>query len=447
MTDAVNLVAFIDDDPDVRRANETVLKLADLDVRTFASAEEALQTLDNSFAGVVVSDLRMPRVDGRECFRRLRTIDADIPIVFITGHADIAEAVEIMREGAYDFIPKPFSSERLISSVRRALEKRALILENRRLRNAAAAAGAQSMIIGESGAMAALRATVRQIADADVDVLIEGETGVGKELVARALHMEGARRHKPFVAINCGAITETAIEPELFGHEAGTYQNALRRRVGRIEMAERGTLYLDDVDQASPALQNRLVRIVEDREIIPAGSSEPKPVQFRAVASSKLDLATLVEEGGFRRDLYYRLNVIRIHVPPLRERRSDIPVLFGHFLSEAARKFRREIPTISDSIRRRVLENDWPGNVRELQNFAERVALGFENNTENGRTTARLSLPQRLERFEDSVIREVLTTCEGDIRLAVEHLGVPRNTLYDKLRRHGIDIDRFRKHS
>jgi two-component system C4-dicarboxylate transport response regulator DctD len=348
-----------------------------------------------------------------------------------------------MREGAYDFISKPFSAERLISSVRRALEKRSLLLENRRLRAAAEAAVSSELLIGETPAICALRTTVRQIAGADVDILIEGESGVGKEVLARALHLEGARRNRPFVTLNCGAVAEAMVETELFGYEPGAVSGALRRRVGRVEAAEGGTLFLDDIDAGSPAMQTRLLRIIEDREITPAGG-EPRYVNFRAVAAAKGDLAALVEEGVFRSDLFYRLNVVRIRIPPLRERRADIALLFSHFLTEGARKFRRSVPDISDGVRRRLLEHDWPGNVRELQYFAERVALGLDEAVSIGAPGNAPSLPQRVDKFEENVIRDALAASAGDVRVTLEHLKIPRKTLYDKLRRFNIDITSFR---
>ncbi|MEZ5955726.1 MAG: sigma-54 dependent transcriptional regulator [Hyphomonadaceae bacterium] len=441
-----NTVVFVDDDADVRRANTQTLKLADFDVRAFESAEAALRSIDAGFAGVVVTDMRMPVVDGNDLFQRLQEIDADIPVIFITGHGDIAEAVETMRAGAYDFIAKPFPAEKLVASVRRALEKRALVLENRRLRSAADIAASGELVIGESPAIVALRATVRQIADADVDVLIEGETGVGKELLARALHMQGARRSRPFVVLNCEAIPEAMAETELFGHEAGVVAGVLRRRAGRVEAAEGGTLFLDDIDAASPALQTRLTRIIEDREITPVGATEPRHVRFRAVASVRPDLATLVDAGLFRRDLFYRLNVVRMRVPPLRERRVDIPLLFAHFLAESARKFRRAAPNMSDGVRRRLLEHDWPGNVRELQHFAERVVLGLDDRpTRVGAGVETPSLPQRVEQFEENIIRDALALTAGDVRKTLEYLQIPRKTLYDKLKRFNLDINSFRQ--
>lgn len=438
------LVAFVDDDPHVRHATEQALGLAGFDVVVFASAAEALANLDASFAGVVVSDIRMPQMDGRAFFRRLREIDEDIPLLFITGHADVAEAVEAMQEGAYDFIAKPFAVDRLVASVRRALEKRSLVLDNRQLRRLANEAASADHFIGESAAITALRATIRQIADAAVDVLVEGETGVGKELFARSLHAMGSGRGRPFVALSCGAIPDSLMDVELFGHEAGVFSASPRRRAGRIEMAERGTLLLDDIEQASPTLQNKLARVIDEREVLPIGATEARHVQFRAIAASRTDLAQLVSEGAFRRDLFHRLNVVRLRIPPLRERRGDIPILFAHFLSQSAQHFRRPAPDISDSVRRHLIDHDWPGNVRELHHFCERVVLGLEAVAPAPSASADISLPDRVERFEESLIKETLAATRGDIRATMQRLRIPRKTLYDKLRRHRINIDAFR---
>lgn len=440
------LVAFVDDDDALREANVQALQLAGYDVRPFASAEAALKAIDADFAGVVVTDIRMPGMDGRQLFRRLHERDADLPVLLITGHGDIAEAVQAMHEGAYDFLAKPYATERLVHGVSRAMEKRRLVLANRQLQALAAREEAASPLLGPSAIMERLRSTIRQVAEADVDVLIEGETGVGKEVVARALHSQSPRRRHPFVALNCAALPEGMIESELFGHELGAFNGAMRKRVGRIESAERGTLFLDEVESMPLAAQGKLLRVIEEREIAPLGTNEVRNVNLRVLASSKGDLGEAVARGEFRADLFYRLNALRIRVPALRDRREDVPVLFGHFLAEAARRFRRETPAISDAVRRRLLEHDWPGNVRELNHFAVQVALGVErpDGPEPARANADESLPERVDAFEAQLIRDALSEARGDVRTALEMLKIPRKTFYDKLRRHGIDIDAFR---
>jgi two-component system C4-dicarboxylate transport response regulator DctD len=440
------VVAFVDDDDDLRSANVQMLQLAGYEVAPFPSAEMALRNIDASFPGVVVTDIRMPLMDGHQFFRRLHEIDPDLPVILITGHGDIAEAVAAMQTGAYDFVPKPYAAERITQSVARALEKRHLVLANRHLLALAARGEGASPLIGESPLMARLRDTVRQVADADVDVLIEGETGVGKEVVARALHASSRRRQHPFVAVNCAALPEGMIESELFGHESGAFNGAMRRRVGRIEASDRGTLFLDEIESMPPAAQGKLLRVLEEREVAPLGTNEVRPVNLRVLAASKIDLGDAAQRGSFRADLFYRLNAMRIRVPSLRERREDIPLLFGHFLLGAARRARREPPTLTDAMRRRLLEDDWPGNVRELSHFAERVALGLEdrNVAAPAAETGEQSLNHRVDAFESHLIQETLTGVHGDVRAALELLKIPRKTFYDKLRRHGIAIDAYR---
>lgn len=442
--DKPGIVAFIDDDEDVRAANAQTLELAGFEVRVFDAAEPALAQIDERFAGVVVSDMRMPGVDGRTLFHELRRRDPDIPVILITGHGDIQEAVELIRGGAYDFITKPFAAERLVSSVHRALEQRSLVLDNRRLREAARRADDELPLIGDSAVMAGLRASLRQLADADVDVLIEGETGAGKEVAARALHAWSKRRTRAFAVLNCAALPDGLLEHELFGHEAAAFQGATRRRIGRIEAADGGTLFLDDIESMPPALQTRLVRVLEDRAVIPLGTNAPRSVDFRVVAVSKVDLGELAARDAFRKDLYFRLNVVRLRIPPLRERRADIVPLFGHFLAAAAQRFRRSPPTLTRAIKARLFEHDWPGNVRELRNFADRVVLKMPDAADDEADSTE-SLPQRVERYEASLIRDALRSTDGDVRATLAKLAIPRKTFYDKIARHRIDLDSFRK--
>ncbi|TDT93464.1 MULTISPECIES: sigma-54-dependent transcriptional regulator [Azorhizobium] len=439
-------VAFIDDDEILRAANVQALMLAGLTVAPFGSAQAALDAIDPTFPGVVVSDVRMPRIDGLELFRRLRKVDPELPVILITGHGDIAMAVEAMREGAYDFLAKPYAGDRLLGSIRHALEKRRLVLENRELKRAAEAAGEEFPLLGADPAMERLRQTLRQLADADVDVLVEGETGSGKEVVANLLHRLSHRSTRPFVAVNCGALPETMIESELFGHEAGAFTGALKKRVGRIAFANGGTLFLDEIEAMSPALQVKLLRVLEAREVIPLGANEARKVDIRVVTASKIDLRELVRADKFREDLYYRLHVAAVRIPPLRERRSDIALLFGHFLAHAAKRFRREPPLVGRPVLDRLEAHDWPGNVRELMHYAERVALGLVDPPAAAAVLpdTSLTLPQRVEAFEAEQIRAALATAQGDVQATVKALGIPRKTFYDKLHRHGIDQNAFR---
>jgi two-component system C4-dicarboxylate transport response regulator DctD len=436
-------VAFVDDDAALRDANAQTLELEGLDPLPLASAAEALARVDAGFDGVVVSDVRMAGMDGFALFRRLREIDADLPVILITGHADIPMAVQAMREGVYDFIPKPYAPEALVASVRRALEKRRLVLENRRLREAAARED-NGLLLGESPAMQRLRRTLRHIADADVDVLVVGETGAGKEVVSAALHRWSHRAARPFVALNCGALPETVIESELFGHEAGAFTGAQKKRVGRIEHSSGGTLFLDEIESMPPSLQVKLLRVLETREVAPLGTNEIRALDLRVVAASKIDLGEAAARGEFREDLFYRLNVVTVRIPPLRERRGDVPLLFAHFLARAAARFRRPAPGMTAAVERHLLGHDWPGNVRELSHFAERFALGLDAADDPAtQEPAEGTLPERVERYEAGLIRQALESHGGDVRATLAALGIPRKTFYDKLARHGIDRARF----
>ncbi|PDT16127.1 Fis family transcriptional regulator [Rhizobium sp. J15] len=434
-------VALIDDDRDLRRATAQTLELAGFSVSAYDGAKAALAELTANFAGPVVTDIRMPEIDGLQLFATLKGMDADLPVILMTGHGDIPMAVQAIQDGAYDFIAKPFAADRLVQSVRRAGEKRQLVLENRMLRRAAEDAQETLPLIGQTPAMENLRKILRHIADTDVDVLVAGETGSGKEVVAQILHQWSHRRKGNFVALNCGALPETVIESELFGHEAGAFTGAQKRRMGRIEHASGGTLFLDEIESMPLATQVKMLRVLEMREITPLGTNEVRPVDLRVVAAAKIDLGDPEVRGDFREDLYYRLNVVTISIPPLRERREDIPLLFSHFAARAAERFRRDVPELSENVRHHLATHAWPGNVRELSHYAERVVLGVE-----GGAAAPLppqpaggTLPERLERYEAEIIRDALSANDGDVRRTIEALGIPRKTFYDKLQRHGIN--------
>ena len=425
-------ILLVDDDDGLRTALVQTFELAGLEVEAHADPRTALTRLSADFPGILVTDIRMPGMTGTELFHRAAAIDSEIPVLLMTGHGDVAMAVAMLKDGAFDFIAKPFAPEQLVASANRALELRRLVLENRRLRQLAEDADHASPLIGQSPAIERLRATIRQVAPAEVDVLVEGETGTGKELVARLLHRASARRARPFVAIDCAALPDAVAEEELFGLGPSAGR---RGQEGRIIAADRGTLFLDEIDSMSPALQGKLLRVVEEREVR-GGGEGPRVVDLRIVAAAKTDLAEAVAAGRFRADLLYRLDAVRLRVPPLRERRGDVPLLFAAFLREAAERFGRPVPSIDAGISARLDTHDWPGNVRELRNYAQRVTLGL---ADQAATAPEMEpLPLRVERFEGDVIRTVLEEVQGDVRSALERLGIPRKTFYDKLQRHGI---------
>ncbi|HXV28905.1 MAG TPA: sigma-54 dependent transcriptional regulator [Sinorhizobium sp.] len=435
-------VFLIDDDRDLRKAMQQTLELAGFTVLPFASAAEALAELEPDFSGVIISDIRMPGMDGLTLFRKVASLDADLPVILVTGHGDIPMAVQAIQDGVYDFIAKPFAADRLVQSARRAEEKRRLVMENRALRQAAEAAADSLPLIGQTPVMERLRQTLKHIADTDVDVLVAGETGSGKEVVATLLHQWSRRRNGNFVALNCGALPETVIESELFGHEPGAFTGAIKKRIGRIEHASGGTLFLDEIEAMSPATQVKMLRVLEAREITPLGTNATRPVDIRVVAAAKIDLGDPKARGDFREDLYYRLNVVTLSIPPLRERREDIPLLFSHFLKRASQRFGRDEPAISAAVSDHLMSHSWPGNVRELSHFAERVALGVEETPAKSpapRAASNGTLPERLERFEAEILKEALTAHNGDVKETLQALGIPRKTFYDKLQRHGIN--------
>jgi len=436
-------IIFVDDDDALRAATTQSLELADIEVRAFAEATSALAEIGADFAGAVVTDIRMPRLDGLEFFARIRAIDPEIPVILITGHADVPMAIGALKDGAFDFLAKPYATDHLIASVRKALETRRLVLDNRLLR-AAAETSVDSPLIGDSPVMAQLRATIQQIARADIDVLVEGETGTGKELAALLLHRKGPRAGRPFVAVDCGALTEQLAEAELFGHDRGAAGYGPIAREGRIEQSHRGTLFFDGIDNMPLAIQAKLLRVIEERKIQPAGASEPRAVDLHIVASTRRDLQQAIRDGAFREDLFYRLNVVRLRMPPLRERRADIPQTFAFFVEEALGRLAVRDFSLSDAARRHLIEHDWPGNVRELRNFAFSEVLGLETPVATG-DEHRMALPERVAQFEAHAIRDALANAEGDIAATLALLKIPRKTLYDKIARHGIDPKTYRK--
>lgn len=435
-------VFFVDDDAELREANVQTLELAGLPVRAFADAASLLAVIAPDFDGVVVSDIRMPGMDGLQLFARLRAMDAELPVILITGHADVPMAVGALRDGAFDFLPKPFAADHLVAAVRRALAHRRLILDNRALR-AAAASPADSPLIGDSPAMVRLRESVAQVARAEVDVLIEGETGTGKELVAAMLHRGSPRAARAFVAVNCAALPDAHAEIELFGHAADAVPHGRFERSGRIEASSRGTLFLDDIDGMPLAVQPRLLRVLEEREVLPVGAERPIPLDLRVIASAKRDLLALAQQGAFRSDLYFRLNVVRLSIPPLRERRSDIAQLFAAFVADAVAQTGQGGFRMTDAIRRHLLDHDWPGNVRELRNFAFSAVLNLLDSAVP--VAAQQSLPDRVAAFEAMLLREALETTRGNVARAIELLGIPRKTFYDKMARAGLTAGAFRR--
>lgn len=434
---------LIDDDDTLRAMLRQAFELEELDVEVLSDPQQALSLLSPAFAGALVTDVRMPGMDGMELFRRTRAIDPEIPVIVMTGHADIPMVIDALKQGVFDFIPKPFSTDHLIASVRRAIDHRSLILENRALRACVQRVDEADVLIGESPVMVRLRETIRQVAAADIDVLIEGETGTGKELAALLLHRWGPRRARPFVAVNCAALPPGMAEAELLGYAPGAHAQYRGGHVGRIEQSHGGTLFLDEIASMPLPLQGTLLRVIEEREVSAIGSDRPRSLDLHVIASTNVDLDEAVAEGRFRKDLFYRLNPVQLRIPALRERKSDIPLLFAHFVEEFSEKSGRDLPAIGREVHAHLSAHDWPGNVRELRSYAQRVALGLHRPT--AETEAPTDLNQLVADFEADVIRTALIRAGGDVSAVIDQLSVARNTLYDKLKRYGIRPADFRE--
>jgi two-component system C4-dicarboxylate transport response regulator DctD len=441
-------VLLIEDDDAVRAGSAQALDLAGFEVEAYAAAEPALARITPGFAGVVVSDVRLPGMSGLEFMAAAKTIDAQLPVVLVTGHGDISMAVGAMRNGAYDFIAKPYSSEQLAEVVQRAQETRRLMLEVAALRHRIEhGEGIEATLLGDSAPMQALRRTILDLANEPADVLIYGETGTGKEMVARCLHQFSRRHKRHFVALNCGAIPETIFESEVFGHESGSFTGASKRQIGKIEHAEGGSLFLDEIESLPMALQVKLLRVLQERYIERLGSNTPVPVDVRVIAASKVDLKEWSEQQKFRSDLYYRLNLIILNLPPLRERREDIPLLFEHFLLGAAARYKREAPPVPGALMQSLMAHNWPGNVRELRNIAERFVLGLSSGADgllSERSMAPVPLAEQVGGFERAVIEQELRKAGGSVTAVSLALGVPKQTLYYKLQKYGLTADGYK---
>ncbi|MBY7846535.1 sigma-54 dependent transcriptional regulator [Vibrio fluvialis] len=440
-------VFFIDDESDIRIAIEQSFELAEISARFFASAEDALLAIkQDGLPLVVVTDICLPGLSGQNLLSTIRHQDTDVPVILITGHGDISMAVQAMHDGAYDFIEKPFAPERLMETVSRAMEKRKLMLENQQLKRSLKASQTLGpRIIGETASIQELRDTIAHIADTDADILLFGETGTGKELIARSLHEQSSRREQNFVAVNCGAVPENLIESELYGHEKGAFTGADAKRIGKFEHAQGGTLFLDEIESMPMQAQIRLLRVLQERVIERVGSNELIPLNIRVIAATKVDLRQAAMEGTFRQDLYYRLNIVTLDLPPLRERKEDIPTLFHHFLLVAAARYGKAATSLASQDLQMLMNHDWPGNVRELRNVAERfVLLGKLAQLDDAPATASLSLADQVAEFEKVAIEKALVECSGSIKHTMEVLAIPRKTLYDKMQKYRIDKEMYK---
>ncbi len=430
-------IAFIDDEPELCEAAKEWLAVNGFCVTTFTSPDAAVQRIDPHQVDCVVTDVRMPELTGIEVLKHFQEAAPDLPVVLLTGHGDVPLAVEAMQAGAYDFIEKPYGADHLVAILNRAVERRRLGREINRLRQAAGGSELDNRLVGITPVMETLRRSILHLADVDVDVLITGETGTGKEVVARALHDFGSRSNGQFVAINCAAVPESVFESEMFGHARGAFTGAIGERVGKLEFARGGTVFLDEIESMPLSLQAKVLRAIQERVVEPLGTNKPRSIDVRFVAASKVDLRAESEAGRFRADLYFRLATVELTVPALRERREDVPLLFNLFAAAAARRFglpERQMWPAPACIE----GSDLPGNVRELKAIAERSVLGLERGARQEGAAA--SLPERVARFEAAAIEQALREADGSTSLAADRLGLPRRTLNEKIARYGLRV-------
>jgi two-component system NtrC family response regulator len=446
----------VDDESTQREMLSSILERAGFGVTTAADGRAALELLDRSGFDLVLTDQRMPGIDGLELLDEVRGRHADLPVVLMTAHGSVSSAVAAMKRGAADYLTKPFERDELIVVLEKVLRQRKLEDEVRALRGALKDRYRMRSIIGKSAVMQELFSVIERVAAADVPVLIQGESGTGKELIARAIHEESSRAAGPFVALNCAAVPETLLESEFFGHEKGAFTGATKAHAGRFEQAHGGTLFLDEIAAMRTDLQAKLLRALQEREIQRLGSSTPRKVDVRILAATCDDVEQAIREKRFREDLYYRLNVVPVIAPPLRERPEDVPLLLDHFLSRAAAKFGREPLGVDPGVIDVLQRHPWPGNVRELENCVERMVVL----TRESRLTAAdlppeirrgadevavggedFELPARglsLEEVERHLIRQALERTGGAVAPAARLLGISYKTLQYRVRKHGL---------
>ncbi|BBB30471.1 sigma-54-dependent transcriptional regulator [Neptunomonas japonica] len=445
-------VIIIDDEEIVRESMIQTLQLEGYHASAYENPQRAIEQCSMNWQGVIICDVRMDIMGGLEVLQLIIEVDPEIPVIMFSGHSDIAIAIQAIRLGAYDFLEKTDDPQQHINTVQRAWKKRQLVLENRSLRQAIQGQHEiDNRLIGQTKEIIRLRETTLQLAHVDVDLIINGATGTGKEVVANCLHDFSPRAKKPFVALNCGAVTESIIESELFGHEVGAFTGANKKRIGKIEYASGGTLFLDEIESMPASLQVRLLRVLQERTLQRLGGNADIDVDIRVIAASKVNLRDAADQGQFREDLYYRLNVASIEIPNLDQRKEDIPVLFSHFVDQATQRFDRESRPLPKSLLQQLRAQSWPGNVRELRNAAERWTLGLSIEAEadthtyahTTQTTKGANLDELVDHYEREVIAAALRANNGQAELTAEALGIPRKKLYLRMKKHGLERNDF----
>jgi DNA-binding NtrC family response regulator len=446
-------ILLIDNDEAVCRMVEAILADGGYAVSAHTRSLDAMGGFAPGHCDLVITDIKMPVMNGLDVLQKVKQQDPALPVIMITAHATVDLSIQALRKGAYDFLTKPFEPEELLSRVRNALRQTELIKENRELKEELAAW--QGSIVGNSPHLLNLLETARKVAIRDIPVLISGESGTGKELVARAIRHYSRRKEGKFVAINCGAIPEALLESELFGHRKGAFTGADRDHKGLIESADGGTLFLDEVGTLPPNVQKTLLRFLQEQEFYRVGETTPIKVDVRVLSATNLDLQVAVQSGAFREDLYYRLNVVHLRLPPLRERRSDIPLLVAHFVKEQNKRFGTHVKGFNREAMEAMLQYDWPGNIRQLSNVVQ-AAMAIDNSDYIGpavvtqliglpsqgaasaRDVGELDYSAALARFETDYLTRLLQASGGNIEEVAHQAGMNVATVYRKIKKHGL---------
>ena len=461
----MDTILIVDDEKNYPLVLSAVLQDEGFETLTANSGHEALAVLEHSDVDLVLTDMKMPKMDGIELLQRIKTIDAELPVIMMTAYGTVEKAVEAMQKGAYSYILKPFDNEQLILYVNKAIAMYRVVKENRQLRSAVENRYSFGNLIGKSKAMQDIFETIRKVAPATATVLIEGPSGTGKELVAKSIHFNSPRRNQPFVAVNCSALAESLLESELFGHEKGAFTGAVSMKKGRFELADQGTLFLDEIGELSSSLQVKLLRVLQEKVFERVGGIRPISVNIRLIAATNKSLRDEIAKGRFREDLFYRLNVVHIVLPPLRDRLEDLRPLTAHFIAKYAEERPDEKPVtrLEKEAERLFYEYGWPGNVRELENVIERamvmcagdtitvddLPLDFKNNvTQNDKLnleglSPKATLYETLAHVEKQMILQALQQAGYVQAHAASLLGIGKSGLNQKLKKYGIDVAEF----
>ncbi|MGA2378272.1 MAG: sigma-54 dependent transcriptional regulator [Spirochaetia bacterium] len=443
-------ILVADDEKNIREGLREALALDGYEVATASDGREALDSITRGDVDLLITDLKMPRLSGEELLKSVTAQFPTMPVIILTGHGTIESAVQAMHDGAYDFLTKPVNLDRLSLLVKRALASRELAVQNRAMQEELERRSGFASIIGRSAEMKQVFEMVRQVAPSRSSVLITGESGSGKEMIAEALHYNSPRKDKPFIKLHCAALTESLLESELFGHEKGAFTGAIARKRGRFELAHLGTLFLDEIGEINQNVQIKLLRVLEEKKFERVGGEETVEVDVRLIAATNRDLKDAIAKGSFREDLYYRLNVVNIHIPPLRERKEDIPLLVAAFLKEFSQENGKQIDGIDPKARLALYNYSWPGNVRQLRNSIESAVVLSKATTitlddlppnirgDSGTDSLRLPVGASLADMEKEVIRSTLAREGGNKSRTAEILGIGRKTLHRKIEEYGL---------